>query len=230
MMIDAVIFDKDGTLFDFQASWGAWARKMLTDLAQGDQMLLHRLADRLRFDLKTTRFHSDSFVIADTPEAIALVLAAELPDRDAPDLLEQINEAAAQVELVEAAPLVPLILDLQARGLMLGVVTNDAEAPARAHLSDAGVLDAFDIIVGFDTGYGAKPAPDPLLACAREMGVDPGRSLMVGDSTHDLVAGRAAGMSTMGVLTGPADIDELTPYADVVLPHIGHLPAWLERL
>ena len=228
-MIDAVIFDKDGTLFDFQASWGAWARKMLTDLAQGDQMLLHRLAECLRFDLKTTRFHSDSFVIADTPEAIALVLADEIPHRDAPELLDQINEAAAQVELVEAAPLVPLILDLQARGLMLGVVTNDAVAPARAHLSEAGVVDAFDIILGFDSGYGAKPAPDPLLACAKVMGVDPARSLMVGDSTHDLVAGRAAGMSTMGVLTGPAETAELSPYADVVLPHIGHLPAWLDR-
>ena len=228
-MIDAVIFDKDGTLFDFQASWGAWARKMLTDLAQGDQMLLHRLAECLRFDLKMTRFHPDSFVIADTPDAIALALADELPHREAPDLLDQINEAAARVELVEAAPLVPLILDLQSRGLMIGVVTNDAEAPARAHLSGAGVVDAFDIIVGFDSGYGAKPAPDPLLACAKAMGVEPARSLMVGDSTHDLVAGRAAGMSTMGVLTGPAETAELNPYADVVLPHIGYLPAWLDR-
>ena len=51
---------------------------------------------------------------------------------------------------------------------------------------------------------------------------------MVGDSTHDLIAGRAAGMWTVGVLTGIAATDELAPYADAVLPDIGHLPGWLD--
>jgi phosphoglycolate phosphatase len=50
---------------------------------------------------------------------------------------------------------------------------------------------------------------------------------MVGDSTHDLVAGRAAGMQTLGVLTGVADSEELAPFADAVLPDIGHIPGWL---
>ena len=49
---------------------------------------------------------------------------------------------------------------------------------------------------------------------------------MVGDSTHDLIAGRAAGMQTVGVLTGMAEA-ELAPLADAVLPDIGHLPDWL---
>lgn len=51
--------------------------------------------------------------------------------------------------------------------------------------------------------------------------------VMVGDSTHDLVAGRRAGMRTVGVLTGVAGQGELAPHADVVLPHIGHLLEWL---
>ena len=50
---------------------------------------------------------------------------------------------------------------------------------------------------------------------------------MVGDSTHDLLAGQAAGMRTIGVLTGPAPHDELAPHADVVLADIGKIPAWL---
>ena len=50
---------------------------------------------------------------------------------------------------------------------------------------------------------------------------------MVGDSTHDLIAGRAAGMATIGVLTGTAGHADLAPYADVVFPDIGHIPAWL---
>jgi len=227
-MIAGIIFDKDGTLFDFQASWGNWALRMLCDLAQGDQILLHRLAESLRFDLQTTRFHPDSFVIADTPEAIALVLAAEMPQTEAPALLARINAASEQATMVEAAPLVPLILELEARGIRLAVVTNDAEAPARAHLAEAGIEHAFDQVIGFDSGHGAKPSPRPLLACAKALGLDPKRMVMVGDSTHDLAAGRAAGMITVGVLTGPADTATLSPLADVVLPDVGHLPRWLD--
>ena len=50
---------------------------------------------------------------------------------------------------------------------------------------------------------------------------------MVGDSTHDLIAGRAARMHTIGVLTGLAPRSELAPYADVILPDISHIPAHL---
>jgi phosphoglycolate phosphatase len=51
---------------------------------------------------------------------------------------------------------------------------------------------------------------------------------MVGDSTHDLHAGRAAGMRTIAVLTGTAVTADLAPYADVVLANIGEIPAWLD--
>ena len=50
---------------------------------------------------------------------------------------------------------------------------------------------------------------------------------MVGDSTHDLMAGRAAGMQTLAVLTGAAGAGELAPFADHVLAHIGDIPGWL---
>ena len=50
---------------------------------------------------------------------------------------------------------------------------------------------------------------------------------MVGDSTHDLIAGRSAGMLTVGVLTGLAKHEELTNLADVILPDISHLVAWM---
>ena len=51
---------------------------------------------------------------------------------------------------------------------------------------------------------------------------------MVGDSRHDLEAGRAAGMRPVAVLTGIARAADLAPHAEVVLPDIGALPAWLD--
>jgi phosphoglycolate phosphatase len=51
--------------------------------------------------------------------------------------------------------------------------------------------------------------------------------VMIGDSRHDLASGRAAGMRTVGVLTGPAEAAELQGLADAILPDIGALPGWL---
>jgi phosphoglycolate phosphatase len=114
--------------------------------------------------------------------------------------------------------------------LKIGLATNDTEAPARAHLTAHGVLDLFDFVAGYDSGYGPKPGPGMCLAFARETGIDPARAVMVGDSTHDLIAGRAAGMRCVAVLTGIATAEELRPHADVVLRDIGGLGDWLDAI
>ena len=113
-------------------------------------------------------------------------------------------------------------------GLIIGIATNDAEFPARKHLSRSGVEDVFDFIAGFDSGYGGKPAAGQLLGFCNQEGLQPTECVMVGDSTHDLKAGRAAGMTCVGVLTGPACKEELAPYADVILNSIAYLPDWLQ--
>ncbi|MGH2418839.1 MAG: HAD family hydrolase, partial [Candidatus Limnocylindria bacterium] len=71
----------------------------------------------------------------------------------------------------------------------------------------------------------AKPAPDLLLLGARELGVDPGDSWYVGDSTWDMRAAAAAGMVPIGVLAGAAvDADALRDAgASVVLPTLTDL-------
>lgn len=227
---DAILFDKDGTLFDFQSSYGGWASELVLDLAEGDPVLAAAMAAEIDLDPAARRFGPASVVIAGTADEIAGLLLPHLPralSRAA--LVERIDSTAMAVPLEEAVPLVPFLAALAARGLGLGVVTNDSEAPARRHLERKGILGAFGTIVGYDSGHGAKPAPGPLLAAAAALGVAPERAVMVGDSRHDLAAGRAAGMATVGVLTGPAAAADLAPLADVVLPDIGHLPAWLDR-
>ena len=68
------------------------------------------------------------------------------------------------------------------------------------------------------------------LAFARQLGLDPSRVAMVGDSRHDLEAGRAAGMRVVAVLTGIARREDLEPHADVVLADIGAILDWLSGL
>ena len=228
--VRGVIFDKDGTLFDFRTTWEAWAAAFLRRAAEGDEARAARAGAAVGFDLARASFSRDSIVIAGTAQEIADALSPEFPAHDTEHLLALINAEAARAPQAEATPLAPLLDDLRGRGLRLGVATNDAEMPARAHLDGAGVTDRFDFIAGADSGHGGKPAPGQLLAFCATVGLAPSEVLMVGDSLHDLHAGRAAGMRRVAVLTGLATRAELEPHAHVVLPHIGALPHWLDTL
>ena len=222
-----IVFDKDGTLFDFQATWARWCAGIIAELAQGDPGVAAALAEALGFDLRALRFRPSSPVIAETMEVVVAAILHVLPGLDEARLRRRILVTSAAAPQVEAAPLRPLLDRLRVAGLTLGLATNDAEAPARAHLVRAGVLDRFAFIAGYDSGHGAKPGAGMLDAFCRETGLQPQACAMIGDSTHDLASGRAAGMTTVAVLTGPASADELAPFADVVLPCVAALPDWL---
>jgi len=225
--IDGILFDKDGTLFDFAATWTPWAESFFLRLFDGDRQQAGQMAAHLGFDLERRAFRPDSIAIAGTPSEIAEHLQGHMPGSDVQDLLDIINEEAENAPMAEAVPLAPYLSDLRARGIKLGVATNDSEAAALAHLGAVGVVGHFDFIVGFDSGYGGKPAPGQLMAFAQQMDLAPARAAMVGDSLHDLHAGRAAGFITIGVLTGMASEADLSPAADVVLPDIGAIPTWM---
>ncbi|MEI4487004.1 HAD family hydrolase [Frigidibacter sp. MR17.14] len=228
--IQGLIFDKDGTLFDFSATWSAWARALLLDLAGQEAERAARLGEAIGFDLATGQFAPDSPVIAGTPGEIAETLLPHVPGASPLTLVSRMNALAAAAPQVAATDLPALFGALKARGLRLGLATNDAEGPARSHLAEAGIEGLFDFIAGFDSGHGAKPGPGQLLAFADQIGVAPGRIAMVGDSRHDLHAARAAGMRGVGVLTGLAGTADLDPLAEIVLPDISHLPRWLDDM
>lgn len=226
--ISGLLFDKDGTLFDFRTSWGRWAATFLASIAR-DPAHADQLAALIGYHIPTNGFAPDSPVIAATATDIAEALLPGLPGTGLQDLTDQINATASTTPMAEAVPLRSLLAQFRDRGLRLGVATNDTEAPARRHLATHGITDCFDFIAGYDSGHGAKPGPGMCLAFLTRFDLDPRRTAMVGDSLHDLESGRAAGMRTIGVLTGIATRDELAPHADVVLPDIGAIPDWLDR-
>lgn len=225
----AILFDKDGTLYDFQMTYGGWAVGLVHMLAGDDPTLAEVLAAELKLDLARRQFAPGSVVIAGTVTDIRDTLAPHLPYSRA-ELYDRIDSTAHDVPLTPVVPLQTYLNGLSALGLQLGVVTNDSETSARAHLDRTGILGCFGFVAGYDSGFGAKPAPGPLWAGASALDAQPEETVMVGDSRHDLLAGRAAGMTTVGVLTGVAGQDDLAPLADVVLADISALPDWLDRV
>ncbi len=221
--VRGVVFDKDGTLFDFNATWAVWTAGLIEDTAP-DAATRAAMAQVLGFDLQGRSFLPGSIVIAETSEMIAHRLLPFFADMTAADLARRLNDRAARTPQAPVLPLVPFLARLRQAGLRLGVATNDGEGPARTHLEGEGAAHLFDFIAGYDSGHGGKPAPGQLLAFVTAQGLTPGDCVMVGDSLHDLHAGAAAGMRTVGVLTGVADRADLAPAADLVLDSIAGLP------
>lgn len=101
----------------------------------------------------------------------------------------------------------------------LGVVTSKQHASARRGLERCGLWRRIEVLVGADDVDQGKPAPDPVLLALELLGARPERAVYVGDSPHDMAAGRAAGTRTAAVLWGPLSRAELA----------GHRPdLWVE--
>ncbi len=226
--IKGLLFDKDGTLFDYQTTWGSWAEGFIDKLSKGDVCLAQQIADVLEFDRLSGKFRLESQFIAGTSEQVLGLILAVVPGISRAELDQFYYESTAQAELAPPVSLTPLLNQFAHNGIKVGVATNDHEATAREHLRKAGIAEQFDFIAGFDSGFGAKPEPGMQHGFCAATGLQPGEVVMVGDSLHDIEAGQRAGMMTIGVLTGMVDREELETQASVVLNHIGEIPDWLQ--
>jgi pyrophosphatase PpaX len=119
---------------------------------------------------------------------------------------------------------------LRAAGHPLAIITAKLEVGAERTLRHVGLWDQIDVVVGADTVARAKPDPMPLQHALGRLGYLPHEAVMVGDSNHDLAAGRAAGVATVGVLWGAAGRVVLAPLADHLLEDLAGLVPLVARL
>jgi len=116
---------------------------------------------------------------------------------------------------------------IRGMNIPMGVCTNKPEAFSRQILDGLGLAEYFSSVVGGDTTSTRKPDPQPVLACLRGLVSEPGSSLMIGDSVHDVHAAHAAGV-TVGVVPWgyrSAPVEELG--ADFVLYDLAGLPGMI---
>jgi pyrophosphatase PpaX len=144
--------------------------------------------------------------------AVLRELAAE-HDEDAPDLLAarmlatyRDFQIGQHDTLIKPFPgVAEMLRELRGRQRRLGLVTSKREGFARRGLALFGLEALFEIAIFHDDTARHKPEPDPLLLAAARAGLTPADVVYVGDSIHDVAAGRAAGMRTVSVLWGPFD-------------------------
>ena len=223
--VDAVLFDKDGTLLDFHRTWAPAVYKAAEEVAElyGQPQQVPGLLQIGGYDSEHQRFAADSVFVRGSNANIAQQWAIHLGVADSHQILLTIIRVFRQ-SVVQALPVPGLeatLALLQEHGLALGVASMDDESIVRQILEQWGLLDRFCFICGADSGYGVKPGTGMLNGFCDHTGIAAEQVAVVGDSVNDLRMGRCGGAGiTVGVLTGPASRAELTPWADAVIDNV----------
>jgi phosphoglycolate phosphatase len=229
----AILFDKDGTLVDFHATFGPAGYALLRRLSAGNDAQFDTLALALGYDTATRRFRKSSPFVAGSTEVYGPLIAAVLGrDRDS-GFYRQVDEILAEETAHCVVPIgdpVSVMAQLAARDLRLGIATNDSEDAARRQVAALGLADHMTFIAGYDSGFGGKPGPGMVQAFAAQLGLPCAAVALVGDSLDDMHTARNAGCRAIAVLSGPAKAEDLEPFADHLLAQVAELPFFLDSL
>ena len=118
---------------------------------------------------------------------------------------------------------------LDTRGFLLAVATGKSRQGLDRSLADSGLAGRFHATRCADEGF-PKPHPEMLEVLMDTLGVTPDRTLMIGDTTHDLEMAHNAGVSALAVAYGAHDSEKLLDARPLALAHSFHeLMAWLDR-
>ena len=227
--IELLIFDKDGTLIEFQHMWADWVDVLAARLEAATGTALRvGLYELLGVDLATGWIHAHGLMAATPMSRIREVVVGHVVEvagvgpvaaAEAVDGAWSTPDPVALARPVTDLP--ALLARLRTRVRLFAVATSDDRDPTERTLEALGIAGEMAALACADDGFPNKPAPDPVFVVCRRAGVPPERSAVVGDSPADLRMGRAAGVArTIAVLTGVGDRALLEPLADVVLDSI----------
>jgi phosphoglycolate phosphatase len=234
--IRGILFDKDGTLLDHEATWVPITIAIARHAAGGDRALAEVLLEHGGFDIKTGKFRAGTPLAAGTPPQIAAswaeVLGARTPPRLEHDIHRMFDEGSGNSVLLPGIR--EALARLRTEASFLGIATSDSVVGIHSSLGHHDVLDLFDFLAGYDSGHGVKPGPGMVQAFCRATRLDASEVAVVGDNTHDLRMGHSAGVGLkIGVLTGTSAHGDLAAEADLVIESVASLPehvAFMSRL
>jgi phosphoglycolate phosphatase len=234
-----IIFDKDGTLIDFTATWVPLIRKrvsfLLKALGREDQELAALLLKSWGIDPSSGKIdprgpcpvspRSDEIVIG----TMALYQQGYPWDESKQRVAVAFDEADADGDwrgkVLPVRGIQTFLLRLRAQGFRIALATNDERRDTEAILNHLGMENLFDKILCAGEVTLPKPHPETIFSICRQLGVDPKEAVMVGDSVADMMAGKRAGVAlTVGVLEGGVTPrEELEKVADLVVNSVQDL-------
>ena len=237
MIYKGIVFDKDGTLIDFNSTWLPVYHYAALEFANNDVKLAQELLECCGYDQAASRLIGGSLLAAGTNHEIAKAWAGHLPDIEDDIQLEalslRLNQVFQQQGALNSTPVKDLQITLRKlnqAGLKLGVATSDSYQGIHSTLQSFDVISEFEFLCGYDSGHGVKPEPGMVLAFCQAMSLEPAEVIVVGDNRHDIEMGKNAQAGLcVGVLTGASTREELEGLADVVFEDISGLVGLIDR-
>ena len=218
MTIKGIVMDMDGTITQFNLDYMAARRKALEEVEKlnlrtpemTEQLSLYLILKKLKDELDADTFTSLR--------------------RRFYNLLEEMEvNAANEVTLYPGA--VETLRKLRARGLRIGLVTNNGRVGTEITLRRCELAGFFDAVVTRDDCEEMKPDPGPVRKLLAEMGVPLEEAILVGDGVIDIIAAREAGLPSVAVATGPFPSERLIQAEpDYLLGSVNDLPLLIEQL
>jgi len=217
---EGIVFDKDGTLLDFQETWNPAIYEAIQHVTGNDERRRDAIANALGFCLETKRTKSKAPILELDNHTLSRLIS---PWTNGADLIGLCCELSMKT-LSEARGATSVLRTLQSRRIPSALCTNDYEKIAKKQVEAFRWSSLIQPVLGCDSGYGEKPGPGMLLEAVRVMGVEPAKCAMVGDCKGDLVAARRAGFRA-AIMVGPADAEEVIEACETGLADF-----WIENL
>lgn len=231
-----VIFDKDGTLLDFKATWLGIIRELIAAIicrTHPSETLAYGIQKALGVFIDERRIDGGGPLAMGTADEVNTVLADCLYHEGLRwDKAQAVIKAAEQEVLkgpIRARNLCPaqggiaLLGRLKERGIRTALATNDNQADARGDMQAIGALPLLDLVVGADSVNSTKPAPDMILLICERLGLSARQAAMVGDTLMDAQMGRNAGVLVNVGLSGTLSSTELAAHTDVVIESLDQI-------
>jgi len=233
-----IIFDKDGTLIDFTATWVPLIRKRVEMLLKALKMGKDLEASLLKawgIDPESGRVdprgpcpvspRSDEIIIG-----TMTLYQQGYPWDEAKGLVSRAFDEADAVTnrkemLKPVAGIQNLLTGLRVKGFLLALATSDERRDTEAMLCSLDMEGLFDVVLCAEEMKPPKPHPESILTICRKVSVPPQEAIFIGDTVTDMMMGKRAGVGlTVGILEGGVTPrEELEKVADVVLESIHHL-------
>ena len=202
LSLDAVLFDLDGTLIDSIESYYRIVEIVLERLGLPKVSRRHILkaAQNDAFQWELILKAAPGKTLEETKAEAWRIIETVYPELFLKNV-RPFSDTGAVLRLLHACR------------IRIGIVTSTPQKNIKDKmriLDQAGVADLVEVVISAGDAARKKPHPDPLILCREKMGLPAGVCAYVGDTSIDMIAGRAAGMKTIGVLTGFDNQEDLS--------------------
>lgn len=216
-MLKAVIFDVDGTLLDteriYMQAWKEAAAELGYEIT--DELLRKTRAINVKDAARIFETEIGNGFSYDKTRTVRVRIAEEIIKRESPILKPGVAE---------------LLTFLRENGIRLAVASSTHLKGTKEHLSESGILEPFEVVVGGDMVAKGKPNPDIFLKAAELLGLVPEECIVVEDSPAGIRAANGAGMKAVLVPDQAAITQEIIDMSDAVLKSLQDMPAYVKGL